>query len=103
LELVQLIGDKVWIVRGLNVFAWLAVSQSDAEHALRLRAAAETIAQGLGMKGPYYSTTPQYLQHIQPGLERMREILGHGAAAAAEDKGRQMSLEEACEFALTEV
>ena len=96
LGLAREIGYYAGIARGLAAFAQSAARHGQAERALRLAGAAETIRKTLGT--PLF---PEEEVELARDLDPARRAFGAGAADM-EKEGSKMSVEDAIELALAE-
>jgi predicted ATPase/DNA-binding CsgD family transcriptional regulator len=95
LELDRNAGEGVSVFRALDLFADLAVAESQPVRALRLAAATETWRRKSGV-----THTPLERAQSEATPKRARRLLGRAAAAAAWAEGETMTLAEAVAYAL---
>jgi tetratricopeptide (TPR) repeat protein len=91
--------DKLTIGGILLCLASLAVLEGQPDRALRLAGAVESLRQSLGInriRAPFW-----YEREIDTNLQNAKVLLGQ-AAPAALDQGRQMTIEQVIEYALSE-
>ena len=88
-------ADQERVPRLLESFAALAASQNEHERALRLGGAAATAREVTGGVPP-----PARRASVERWLGKSRRALGEPAATEAWDAGRQMSFDDAVEFAM---
>jgi hypothetical protein len=88
-------ADQERVPRLLESFAALAASLGDHERALRLAGAAATAREITGGVPP-----PARRASVERWLGKSRLAVGEPAAAHAWDAGRQMSFDDAVEYAL---
>ncbi len=89
------LGKKWGVAYLLEDIGGLAARQGQAERALRLSGAAETLRGIIGFPLP-----PAEQAKLDRILEPARRTLGEEAAIAVSNEGKRMSLEEAIEYAL---
>jgi predicted ATPase/DNA-binding CsgD family transcriptional regulator/Tfp pilus assembly protein PilF len=93
LRLNQASGQRLGIARGLEAFAALAAARQRPEQAARLAGAACQLRESLGHPAGLGS-------RVEEVLELARDRLGAAAAAALFAAGREMTAEQAAEYAL---
>ena len=89
------LGDKVAIAYLLEDIGCLMALQAQTVPALRLVGAAQSLREGIGAPLP-----PPEQTKLDQMLSPAREALGNEASTEAESRGREMTLEEAVQFAL---
>ncbi len=93
LRLNQVSGQRLGIARGLEAFAALAAARQQPEQAARLAGAACQLRESFGHPAGLGS-------RVEEVLELARARLGAAAAAALFAAGREMTAEQAAEYAL---
>ena len=89
------LGEKQFITRSLEYLAAVASMQGDLERAARLFGAGEALREAAGA-----SVLPFYHADYERGVAAARAGLDERSFAAAWERGRAMTLEEAIEYAL---
>lgn len=91
------LGDTLGIVLAVEVLAWAALANHDAERAARLLAAAEAMSKPLGTHlAGHQRPLEWHAQYVQ----QAREVLGPRAFDAAARHGRQLTTDEVVDYAL---
>jgi predicted ATPase/DNA-binding CsgD family transcriptional regulator len=89
--------DRLGVAQGLEVLAWAAAAEGNAERAARLLAAADNVWRTVGAPG---SLLTHLVRHRDECVARCRQVLGPALFNAATERGAKLSSDDAVAYAL---